>query len=194
VDALRENETLYAAEMREGIGGEILQISDVKIHEHFDFAVAKVKRENYVPLGILTDHEIILGHDVSAYGFTTDGIVNNKLHTVPRYFKGHVVRIHEVPKLGSYRTKCELSFPALKGFSGAPLISNKYGAIVGMIHGSYESTILMHSFSEISEDNKTLSEEIHRVLELGMAHTSLDILHFLDDLGIQSFTEAKVNQ
>jgi hypothetical protein len=56
--------------------------------------------------------------------------------------------------------------------------------IVGMLFSNHESTIAISNFSEVEENGKIFSEQIHKVYELGLAHTAYDIRHFLDDLGV----------
>lgn len=53
-----------------------------------------------------------------------------------------------------------------------------------MVHGNYESTIQTYAHKSYSENGKEYVETMHRILELGLAHSALDIRHFLKDLNV----------
>jgi len=183
VNGLAEGERLVGVEMH----GSCLTfpVDDIRCHPKYDFAVGRVRRQNYKAMPISDQSEIFIGTDVMAFGFTTAGLVDEKLGTVPRLFKGHVVRTYHEPELPVARSTCEISFPSHNGFSGAPLLLNSHKTcIAGMLYGNYESTIALHKFMQIEEGGNRFSEEIHKVVELGAAHTAQDILTFLGDLGV----------
>ncbi|PKG37084.1 hypothetical protein CXF74_20775 [Psychromonas sp. Urea-02u-13] len=183
VNALQEGETLMAVEMH----GECLafEVKDVKCHPKYDFAVAWVGRENYEAIALHGKKDLFIGTDVMAYGFTNGGLVDGRLETVPRLFKGHIVRTYPESILPDARSTCELSFPALKGFSGTPLLfSGPDVAVAGMVFSNFESTIELFRFTEIDDANEKFSEQVHKVLELGVAHSAYDMRVFLNDLGV----------
>jgi hypothetical protein len=183
VKALQEGETLFALEMHgENLGFEV---KDVLCHPKYDFAVGWVDRKNYEVIPLHGKREVFIGDDVMAYGFTNNGIIDGRLDTVPRLFKGHIVRTHTSPILPDARSTCELSFPALKGFSGTPLLFSKPKlSMAGMVFSNYESTIELYQYTEIEGKNEKYSEKVHKVIELGVAHSAYDIRVFLNDLGI----------
>lgn len=192
VKALQDGETLVGVEMH----GECLafEVKDVKCHPKFDFAVGWVGRRNYDVIPLHGKKDLFIGTDVMAYGFTNGGLVNGRLDTVPRLFKGHIVRTHSSPILPDARSTCEFSFPALKGFSGTPLLfSGPELSMAGMVFSNYESTIELYRFTEIEQTNEKYSEQIHKVIELGVAHSAYDIRTFLRDLGITRVALADKN-
>jgi len=183
VKALQEDETLIAIEMH----GECLafEVKDVMCHPKYDFAVGWVGRQNYEVVPLHGKKDVFIGDDVMAYGFTNGGIVDGRLETVPRLFKGYIVRTHASSILPDARSTCELSFPALKGFSGTPLLFSKSKtSMAGMVFSNYESSIELYQYTEFEEPNEKYSEKIHKVIELGVAHSAYDIRVFLNDLGI----------
>jgi hypothetical protein len=183
VNGLAEGERLVAIEMH----GSCLMfpVDDLRCHPKHDFAVGRVRRQNYKSVALSDQPEVFIGTDVMAFGFTTAGLVDEKLITMPRLFKGHVVRTHAQPSMSQARSTCELSFPSHNGFSGTPVwLDAPKTCAVGMLYGNYESTITLHKCTEVNEVGDSYSEEIHRVVELGAAHTAPDIRSFLDDLGI----------
>ncbi|GAC19007.1 S1 family peptidase [Paraglaciecola arctica] len=183
VEAVQDGETLVGME----IYGDCLtyKINDLRCHPKYDFAIGFVERKNYRTVVFHGKKEIFIGDNILAYGFTNEGIVNGVLTTAPRLFKGHIVRTHHTAIVPDTRSTCEISFPALKGFSGTPLLFDKAkSSMAGMLFSNLESTIELHSFSEIEENGEQFSEKIHKVIELGLVHTAYDIRHYLNDLGI----------
>ena len=183
IKSVKGGETLVAIEMY----GEslIFKVEDIRCHPKYDFAVGCVKRADYKSLPIHGKREVFIGDDVMAYGFTSGGMVDNKKVWTPRLFKGHVVRTHPLPVTSDARSTCEISFPSHNGFSGTPLLFNRpKTSLAGMMFGNLESTITLHKISEVDESGSKYSEEIHKVVELGIAHTAFDIRCFLEDLGI----------
>jgi Trypsin-like peptidase domain len=183
VKSLKEGESLVAVEMYDKCLA--YRVEDTRCHSKYDFAVGHVRRDNYKALPLHGKKEIFIGADVMAFGFTTDGKVDNRNVCTPRLFKGHIVRTHYTPLRNDARSTCEISFPSHNGFSGTPLLFNKpETSLAGMLFGNLESTITLHKISDVDESGSKYSEEIHKVVELGVAHTAFDIRCFLDDLGI----------
>lgn len=183
VNTLEEDESLVGVEMH----GECLSylVKDIQVHPKYDFALGKVTRKAYKALPIYSGPELFIGTDVFAYGMTTAGLANGRIEQMPRLFKGHVVRTHPLPSISVARSTCEISFPSHNGFSGAPLLLANTAVVAGMLYGNHESTITLHKFSEVDSAGTRFSEEIHRVVELGAAHTAADIRLCLDDLGVK---------
>lgn len=185
VESLVAGETLVAIEMH----GECLayRVEDIRCHQKYDFAVGYVGRKNYQVVPIHGKKEIYIGDDVAAYGFTSDGIVNGMSTVVPRLFKGYITRTYHVPVVSDAKSLCEVSFPSLNGFSGTPIIfTNKAegASLAGMLFSNFESTISLHSFNEVDDNGDKFSEQIHKVVEFGIAHTAYDVRTFINDLGI----------
>lgn len=182
VASLAKNESLVGVEMH---GGSFFELQDIQCHPLYDFAIARVSRKNYEVVPLCGKREIFIGDDVLSYGYTSNGIVEGRHITMPRLFKGHIVRLHESPIVSDARSTCELSFPSHNEFSGTPVLFNKpKTSMAGMLFGNYESTITLHKNSETIEPGKIYSEEIHKVVELGIAHTAFDVRCFLRDLGL----------
>jgi len=183
VDSVQDDERLLGVEMHgEGLAFDVM---DVKCHSKYDFAVGWVSRQNYKHLSLHGKKDVFIGDSIMAYGFSNVGLRNGVLETAPRLFKGNIVRTHHLPILHGAKSTCEISFPALKGFSGTPLLfDSKEASVAGMVFSNFESTIELHQFKEIDDAGNTFSEQIHKVIELGVVHTAYDIRHFLKDLGV----------
>ena len=183
VESVQEDETLVGAEM---FGERLMfNVSDIKCHPKYDFAIGYVARNDYKAIPMHGKKDLFIADDILAYGFTNEGLINGLIVTAPRLFKGHVVRTFDQPILKDARSTCEISFAALKGFSGTPLLFDaKKTCVAGMLFSNMESSIELHQLVEIEENGEKFSEKIHKVLELGVVHTAWDIRHFLKDLGI----------
>ena len=109
-----------------------------------------------------------------------------------RLFQGHIVMVNGPPLQNTALSRCELSFPVLSGFSGAPLYGNVPIApfqqdnwrIMGMVYGNFESTILTYADKSYSEDGSEYKESMYRILELGLAHSAKDLLILLKNLDV----------
>jgi len=184
IESLKEDEFLVAKELRTNT---FLEVKEVICHKKFDFAVGHVdvtNNEFFKPL----DNPLMLGDDVDALGFTANGKVGKDLHIDSRMLRGYVTRLSQSPQLNlRCKSTFEVSFPSLSGFSGAPVTTHKGAFLLGMLYGNMESSIEVFSFTEIKQDDSTISEKICRVLEFGVAHPINDIRFFLQELNIKAF-------
>ncbi|CAG8868677.1 S1 family peptidase [Pseudomonas fluorescens] len=183
IKSLAKNESLVGVDMH----GEsnFFELQDIQCHPLYDFAVARVSRKNYEVVPLCGKREIFIGDDVLSYGFTSNGVSDGRHICMPRLFKGHIVRLHHSPIVPAARSTCELSFPSHNGFSGTPVLFNRpKTSMAAMLFSNYESTITLHKNSETIEPGKVYSEEIYKVVELGIAHTAFDVRCFLKDLGM----------
>lgn len=165
---------------------DLFIVQDIKCHDKYDFAIAKVKRTVEAMLPLMPTEGYLAGLDVIACGVNTDGLKGKKLQLCPRLMKGHIVRIwSNNSPLNHARSICEISFPSLAGFSGTPIItSGSKQYVAGMLYGNYESSIELYKITEIDDSCNKYNEQIHRVYELGLAHTPSDIKQFLKDLDL----------
>lgn len=78
---------------------------------------------------------------------------------VPSWHKGYMVREY-VARFGHRRpTAClGLSFPALKGASGAPFIDERTGLVLGMIVGNTERVLLPTQIAPVTRGHATVDE------------------------------------
>ncbi len=182
VDALAAGEVLVGQDLVTGTKG---QVSVVRRHPKYDFAVCYFHNRGSPKILKHYYDSVPLGLDVQAFGFTSDGASGKDLKIIPRLFKGSVVGHSSEPSQAGARSKLELSFPALKGFSGAPLFSTEGGLqLAGMIYGNHESTIEQYAYTEVRSDSEHMTERVHKLVELGLAHTAADIDQFILDLSI----------
>ena len=186
VDELAADEVLVAQDLVSGGKGEV---AVVRRHPKYDFAVCYFHNRGSPKVLEHYPDSTLLGLDIQAFGFTADGASGRDLKILPRLFKGSIVGHGHRSTVAGARSTLELSFPALKGFSGAPLFTSDNGPqLAGMIYGNHESTIEQYAYTEIVDSDRVLTERVHKIIELGLAHTPADIRHFLTDLAIPELT------
>jgi len=180
IEEVGDSECLMAKDL---VKNQPYVLEDISIHPTKDFGVCKINNGGNKCLSHY-ENEVITGQDVRASGFTNNGKDGENVIVDVRFFKGHIVRISPESNRPEANSICEISFPVLSGFSGAPLITEAHGKLIGMLYGNMATTILLHGFSEFSEDGVETKEAIYRVMELGLAHTVTDINVFMSDLGL----------
>ena len=165
-----------------------LKLEMLQIHSKMDFAIARtgVKHNKYLRLVKTKMHPIELGTNISSFGYINAGRVGADLRLEDKYFKGYISFIGINPDSTlKCRTVCELSFPTLSGFSGAPVFFENKKSLVGMLYGNRESQIEVFSNSLADIKAKAKTRKQSRTMALGLMHTVNDIVTFLEDMGIK---------
>lgn len=169
--------------------GEFYPINNIQEHPSKDFAVGYCADITDYNTFLLTSIAFTLGHDIQAFGYTANRIEDNHIHVDARLRKGYIVRLADLPIKTDAYSLMEISFPAEKGFSGTPLITTKENPntktyeLVGMIYGNSESSILQHDIREVDDNGNKFTESIKKIVEFGLAHSNIDIIKMLKDLG-----------
>lgn len=187
VEPLADGEILIAKDFNLDT---FLEVKDIICHQSTDFAVGRINVNNSRFLCPLDSKStpVLMGTDVQAFSFENYGKQGEDLALRPRFFKGYISFIGRKPEhFRRCRTLCELSFPSLAGFSGAPVMYSTSDNLLGMLYDNKESSIEVFSHSEVEEGEKRYSERIFRTMEFGLVHTIDDIQVFLKDLGIKAF-------
>jgi hypothetical protein len=136
-----------------------------------DIAVARVEHwPDFEPLSIDPTDNLTMNLDIVTveYSPTQSGVQlsdgRSAMAIAANWHKGNIIREY-TPSFGySGTTACiDLSFPALKGASGAPVIQEQSGKVLGMIVANIERQ-LMPAQIERTELPDGSSEEIRRYL------------------------------
>lgn len=154
----------------------------IRKHPVYDFATALIDGAPSHKHFQISQHDVGLGDDLQALGFTARGRDRNVVTIDARLSKGYVTRRSERPETEDSQSLMEVSFPSFKGFSGAPVLSPNTNQILGMLFSNHESTIEQFRYSELKDENKIFSESVHRVIECGLAHPASDLLKFLQEV------------
>lgn len=179
VELVLPGEKLYAADMKTRTCSIV---QDIKQHAKYDFATGTFETIRDFNFFKLEAKKFRIGHDVHTYGCTDYGKVEGKSRLDARFFKGYVVRTFDDPIIPRTRSTLEISFPAHKGFSGSPLFCPNTGFLIGMIVSNSQSSIDLHTISEIDDAGNKYRETTNRIVELGLAHSNLDMIEFLREI------------
>ncbi len=141
------------------------RVTSVKPYVHVDVAVGEAPSAAPSSFLEVADDDAPLNFDVLTaefssveYGVLAGG--KRAIDLTPNYHKGHVVssRSSRLPSLNGAQV-LELSFPALKGASGAPIVvgeGDKAGQVIGMILANVERHLLPAQIETItSEDGQS---------------------------------------
>lgn len=182
----------YAIVIREGDLLAVREASDIRLSNRFDMAAFAAASLASVPIR-LAQSEPALNADLLSYEYSgtrfirqPDGKLN--VHFEPNSHKGHTVRryISDYPE--RFPTpSCLVSFPALQGASGAPLLtfaapSHEF-AIAGMLVANLEAELLPAQVVRI-EDEKGRLEEIKYFLPHGKAISQAGLVASLNELRV----------
>ena len=186
IDGIVDDEILVVKELTTN---SFLEVIDIKRHPTKDFAIGKIGVKNNKCIAPF-EQPVLPGQNVRAFGFTSPGKSGGEINIEGRLLKGYVVRTSPLPILPVSLSTCEVSFPSLNGFSGAPVITDGLnGKLIGMLYGNLESTIQTYGISELREKDKEISEKIYRIIEFGLIHTISDIRTFWSEIdNNQQFT------
>ena len=164
-----------------------LPISDLVFSPQFDIALGRVQGASDIqPLDVATENPPINFDIVTAEFSRThiERMQNEKLSLtfVTCYRKGHIIRYYGSTYPESIPTQClELSFPALKGASGAPVLLELSGAVIGMIVQNIGHELLPAQIETITE-SENYTEEIKYYLPSGKAISWVHLTEFVNSV------------
>lgn len=186
--SIKSDELLMAYDIHQK---KFFDLTELNCHPLMDFAIARIGVKNNKSLKLLNTKKrpIVLGTNVSSFGYINAGRVGSDLRLEDKYFKGYISFIGNKPDSSmKCRTVCELSFPSLTGFSGAPVFWGDKGILTGMLYGNRETNIEVFSHSEVEDNGKSFRKKIFRTMEFGLMHTVDDIKSFSEDIGMRVTT------
>lgn len=128
---------------------------------------------------LLASEPALQGVDISTFGYPFSGLKRDdfgspKAILETRLFKGYIMRAFtfDYPSLGP-TLSYELSFPAPRGLSGAPIIEMYTPRILGVIYGNNDVATTEH-FAAIDVEGKR-TPEVQRVVSFGLAHHTVTL-------------------
>jgi len=162
-------------------------ISGVKFSQRFDIALGHVEEaQDIQPLELATENAPV-NFDIVTVEFSgtelrqmKDG--NIALVFIPYFRKGYVICRYTSDFPEQIPTESlDISFPALKGASGAPVIVERDGSITGMIVANVERHLLPAQVIRVHEDQK-YTEEVRYFLPVGKALSWSHLVKFVDSV------------
>lgn len=166
-------------------GLSLHKISDVRFSEQFDIALGRAEDvEDIQPLKLASENSP-MNFDILTLEFSgttpkkmEDGTV--ALVFTPYFRKGYVICYYASDFPEKIPTQSlDISFPALKGASGAPVIVENTGSVIGMIVTNVERHLLPAQVIKEIQREQTL-EEIKYFLPIGKAISWFHLVKFVD--------------
>lgn len=151
--------------------GSTVQVSTVHRHPRADVAALQLVEATYrlmpdqgrLPgvnpaVGFFGLASYGWGSDVTAFGYPSEGQQQGGTDPEPRFFKGHIQAIHPRADFCDYLF-AELSFPAPRGLSGAPLMHPGItDLVIGVVTSNFRTTVEVDLGSP---DGSTTRDPVH---------------------------------
>jgi V8-like Glu-specific endopeptidase len=143
-------------------GNSVHNVSKVRFSENFDIALGQAEIEKIVD-NIehleLAEKNAPLNQDILTLEFSATRTVtaeaSREIQLIPSHRKGYVIRYYTSDYPEAVPTEVlDLSFPALKGASGAPVIDEKDGRVIGLIVANVERHLLPAQIERIDNGIK----------------------------------------
>lgn len=163
-----------------GVGDGNLQahlVTDIVHDENFDVSHATVQGrgidEPYldVEVGTLAFNSDVVTAEYSGTESNQD-LGDGRFAMVfnPIYRKGHMTRFYPSTIGHRAETRCfDLSFPALKGASGAPVIDDRTAKVIGMVVQNVEQQRMPAHVETVYRENGTAEESVRYFLPFAQA-------------------------
>lgn len=161
------------------------KISGQKFSEQFDIALGHVEGVGEIQPLNLASKNAPMNRDVLTTEFSgtrSEQIADETraLIFMPYFRKGHVICYYESTFPESIPTQCmDLSFPALKGASGAPVIVETDGCVIGMVVGNMERELLPAQLEKVTDEDGKYTQEIRYFLPTGKAISWTHLTEFI---------------
>jgi hypothetical protein len=144
-----------------------------------DLATGRVRAEPDLTFQI-AKADVVQGSDVTSFGYPFSGMKGERENRMPavesRVFKGHIMRTFAFSHPGNPPGLAyELSFPAPRGLSGAPVIDLATSCVVGVIFGNNDVATIEH-FAQV-DDQGVRTSEVQRVVSFALAHHTQTLLN-----------------
>lgn len=188
IKSKNDNEQLFALTATDQ--RTLAPLEEIIFHPKYDFAVAKIDCPPLQFPTIYSGERLYVGDDVLAFSYFNAGSPppGYAPNFQGRLFKGHISSLFHQEREGVSPSTCEISFPSIAGFSGAPLLHGR-DCILGMLYGNSESTIELYRYEEVTDEITRRAESIHRLVEFGLVHSAMDIRRFLKEMGVKNITD-----
>ena len=160
--------------MHKGIS--VHHVSNVRFSESFDIALGQAEIEEIVDnieYLELAEKDAPLNQDILTLEFSATRTVMSEagmqIQLISSSHKGYVIRYYTSDYPEAIPTNAlDLSFPALKGSSGAPVIDEKDGRVIGLVVANVERHLLPAQV-EIIDNGIEPKEEVRYFLPIGKA-------------------------
>lgn len=123
------------------------------------------------PLGLAEDDEIDVNQLVTCLEYSMTQVVDNRIKLSPANRLGNVTRLLDLSDIHGRAGKdaLELSFPALRGASGAPVVSNNTFRLWGVVVSNVSHHLLPAQIERVLDQNGGVTEETQFLLPQALA-------------------------
>ena len=123
------------------------------------------------------------GAELMAFGYPEDS-GDSMVRPTPRFFRGHVQRkFWRSSHLKYEYDAIELNFSAPAGLSGGPVaLAGNPGCVVGVVTENVRSSTLLESVEEETAPGYSVRNEIHAVVNYGVAVSLAEHTEWLNDV------------
>lgn len=179
------------------LGIEAISVHHLKSDFGFFIPAGKLKdvaQREFTPFAVC-DKVVRCGYDVLSFGFP---LTESRTESLNRYtglvnfmlFKGYVHSVWKNAEQQKFRQVYALSFPSLRGMSGAPLLAVIDGRLyaIGIMHERRHLDKVLTDSNEFTENGKTIIEKEYMGYDVGIASDCqpfLDIATLLHDISPQ---------
>jgi hypothetical protein len=154
---LGENERLAVPIADEA--ATVYLIGDISTSREFDIAIGRLDRPRQAELLSLATNWPPVNAEILTVEYSGTTMLEAGPFFMPYYRKGHVICVYLSRYPEPHPTEClDLSFPALKGASGAPVIVEADGSVCGMIVANVERHLLPAHIERVESTDGTVEE------------------------------------
>ena len=116
--------------------------------------------------------DFYLGTEIISYGYPSTIESPDKVNLEPRLMSGYLQRNFRHLQSNYSFQACELSFPAISGQSGSPiLLANDIDSAIAVLTTNFESSIVIDSYEEHYEGGEKEFHKITKVISHGIGVT-----------------------
>lgn len=176
----------YNAVVLQG-GPALYNISDVKFSQDFDVALGRVENIQDIQPIRLASADAPMNLDIITVEFSGTGPKRMKdggvsLFFLPYFRKGYVICYYESDFPEKVPTRSlDISFPALMGASGAPVVVERTGLVIGMVVGNIERHLLPAQVIRVQQEREYI-EEVRYFLPIGKAISWSHLVEFVNSV------------
>jgi len=159
--------------------GTVYLIGDVSTSQEFDIAVGRLDKPRQMEALSITRDYPPVNADILTVEYSGTTTSEAGTFFIPYHRKGHVIAVYLSQYPEPHPTEClDLSFPALKGASGAPVVVEADGTVCGMIVANVERHLLPAHLERVESADGAV-EERRYFLPTGKAISWIHLRDFL---------------
>jgi len=164
----------------------ILKVKVRRASEALDLAILEVPEVNadITPLKLTLDYEYKFNEHIVSVDYGTTEATGKVVTFNPATRLGNITRRLDLSEMfdDAGKDMLEISFPALQGSSGAPILSNKNHEVLGMIVRNVQYNLIPTQIETVVNENNVVKEETKYLMPLGLAVHAKHIKEFIDSV------------